>query len=109
MFDKQADAVYYTGKRFPTTVDLKNLKYFMPYIKGKGVRDLYSVKAIYVSEYKNGKNDAVEYRLTFDLSFIGQIDKTYNKIKLGIWHTYSQTELGSICRRMPVVSRKSGG
>ena len=37
--------VYYTGKTktFPSTVAINKLYYFMPYIKGKGVRDLYLI------------------------------------------------------------------
>ena len=37
---------YYTGKAktFPSTVVLNKLYYFMPYIKGKGVRDLYLIR-----------------------------------------------------------------
>lgn len=41
--DKSAK-VYYTGKKFPTTVALNKLFYFMPYIKGKGVKDLWLIK-----------------------------------------------------------------
>ena len=36
--------IYYTGKKFPTNVALNKLYYFMPYIKGLGVRDLYLIK-----------------------------------------------------------------
>ena len=35
--------VYYTGKKFPSTVALNKLYYFMPYMKRKGVRDLYLI------------------------------------------------------------------
>ena len=38
--------IYYTGKTksFPSTVALNKLYYFMPYIKGKGVKDLYLIR-----------------------------------------------------------------
>ena len=38
--------IYYTGKtkNFPSTIALNKLFYFMPYIKGKGVKDLYLIK-----------------------------------------------------------------
>ena len=36
--------IYYTGKKFPSTIALNKLYYFMPYIKGHGVRDLYLKK-----------------------------------------------------------------
>jgi DNA (cytosine-5)-methyltransferase 1 len=38
--------IYYTGKTksFPSTIALNKLYYFMPYIKGKGVKDLYLIR-----------------------------------------------------------------
>lgn len=33
--------LYYTGPKFPTTISLHDLNYFIPYIKGEGVRDIY--------------------------------------------------------------------
>ena len=38
--------IYYTGKTrtFPSTVAINKLYYFMPYIKEKGVRDLYLIR-----------------------------------------------------------------
>ncbi len=39
-FIEQSADKYYTGKRFPSTVELGKLYYFMPYIKRKGIRDL---------------------------------------------------------------------
>lgn len=32
--------LYYSGKQFPTTIALQDLHFFMPYIKGKGIRDV---------------------------------------------------------------------
>ena len=40
--DRSAN-VYYTGKKFPATVALNKLYYFMPYFKGKGIKDLYFI------------------------------------------------------------------
>ena len=35
--------LYYSGKQFPTTSALQDLHFFMPYIKGKGIRDVYEI------------------------------------------------------------------
>ena len=51
--DKSAK-VYYTGKKFPTTVALNKLFYFMPYIKGKGVKDLWLIKVARLGFRKEG-------------------------------------------------------
>ena len=44
--EKELSKIYYTGKTksFPSTIALNSLYYFMPYIKGKGVRDLYLIR-----------------------------------------------------------------
>ena len=44
--------VYYTGKKFPSTVALNKLYYFMPYMKRKGVRDLYLINIARVGTKK---------------------------------------------------------
>lgn len=49
--------VYYTGKKFPSTVALNNLYYFMPYLKNKGIRDLYFIKIARVGTLKDGQPD----------------------------------------------------
>jgi len=36
---------YYTGSSKPTRFGFKNLKYFAPYIKGKGIRNYYEIKS----------------------------------------------------------------
>ena len=32
--------LYYTGRQFPTTIALQDLHFFIPYMKGKGIRDV---------------------------------------------------------------------
>ena len=49
--------IYYTGKKFPATVALNKLYYFMPYIKGKGIKDLYFIKIARVGTRKEGQPD----------------------------------------------------
>ena len=46
---------YYTGKAktFPSTVVLNKLYFFMPYIKGKGVRDLYLIRTARIGNKLN--------------------------------------------------------
>ena len=46
--EEEATKLYYTGNvsRFPSTIALNKLYYFMPHIKGKGVRDLYLIKIV---------------------------------------------------------------
>ena len=90
--------IYYTGKRFPSTVALNKLYYFMPYIKGKGVRDLYLIRIARVGSRKEGQpdNDPKDFRLVFDLEFIKQLFEDYKPVELEIWHTFTDTTLRTL-------------
>lgn len=90
--------LYYTGKRFPTTVALNKLYYFMPYIKGKGVRDLYFIKIVRLGYRKEGmpeenKNDL---RLIFEVKFVKQLFDDYEPVALEIWRTFTDTTLEAL-------------
>lgn len=90
--------IYYTGKKFPTTVALNKLYYFMPYIKGKGVRDLFLIKIARLGYRKEGtkeenKNDL---RLVFEIEYVGQLFDDYKKVKLEIWRTFTDTTIGKM-------------
>ncbi|MEE1085205.1 MAG: N-6 DNA methylase [Paludibacteraceae bacterium] len=90
--------IYYTGKKFPTTIALNKLYYFMPYISGKGIRDLYYIKIARLGYRKEGqenenKNDI---RLVFEIERIGQLFNDYKKIKLEIWRTFTDTTLDKL-------------
>lgn len=90
--------IYYTGKRFPSTVELNKLFYFMPYIKGKGVRDLYMIKKARVGTRKEGQpeNNSDDLRLVFEIEFVKQLFDDYMPIRLEIWRTYTDTTLSHL-------------
>ncbi len=67
--------LYYTGSRFPTTIALQDLHFFMPYIKGTGVRDVYEITRMRTITAKEAKeqddaSDANDIRLAFELRFV---------------------------------------
>lgn len=91
--------IYYTGKikGFPSTVALNKLYYFMPYIKGKGVKDLYLIRIARIgskTEIYPDTNDN-DPRLVFDLEYLQSLPD-YMMIKLNIFNTYRDTVLGRI-------------
>lgn len=90
--------IYYTGKRFPTTIALNKLYYFMPYLSGKGIRDLYYIKIARLGYRKEGQNneDKNDLRLVFEIEHIGQLFNDYKKIKLEIWRTFTDTNMRKI-------------
>lgn len=89
---------YYTGKRFPSTVALDKLCYFIPYISGKGIRDIYRIKAVRVGTRKEGQidNNPNDYRLVFDIEYIKSLVTEYKQPVLEIWHTYTSMTLGEL-------------
>ena len=100
--DGEAD-LYYTGPSFPTTIALHNLHYFIPYFKGKGIRDIYEitrVRTIKGSEAKQidteaGKDDL---RLAFHLKPHRQLSDDYQAIKphLLVDYTFCDTTFGEL-------------
>lgn len=92
--DKSA-TIYYTGKRFPSTVELDKLCYFIPYLSGQGIRDLYRIRMARVGTRKEGQagNNPNDYRLVFEIEYIKQLFPEYKHPVLEIWHTYTDTIL----------------
>lgn len=91
--------IYYTGKtkNFPSTIALNKLFYFMPYIKGKGVKDIYLIKIARIgnkAEIHPNSNDK-EPRLVFDLELLYQYP-AYKPIQPNIFHAYRDTTLLAI-------------
>ena len=70
--------LYYTGKQFPTTIALQDLHFFMPYIKGQGVRDVYEITKVRTITSKEAKQtdeddaDSKALRLAFELKYLRQ-------------------------------------
>lgn len=90
--------VYYTGKRFPSTVALNKLYYFMPYMKNKGIRDLYVIKIARVGTKQevHPECDDNDFRLVFEIDYVGQLFEDYKPIKLDIWRTFTDTTMSSL-------------
>lgn len=71
--------IYYTGTSgsFPSTIALNKLYYFMPYIKGKGVSDLYLIRVARVgnkAEVHPETNDE-RPRLVFELEYLESLPR----------------------------------
>lgn len=77
--------LYHTGPKFPTTISLHDLHYFIPYIKNKGVRDIYEivrVRTITGKEAKQteGEDATDDMRLAFELRFSRKLFDDYRPI-----------------------------
>lgn len=91
--------LYYTGKTisFPSTIALNKLYYFMPYIKGKGVRDLYLIKIARIGNKAeiHPESKDKDSRLIFELEYLESLPE-YIHISLNIFRTYRDTFLGRV-------------
>ena len=102
-FDEGKAELYYTGAKFPSTIALHNLHFFIPYFKGKGIRDVYEivrVRTITGSEAKQVDMDAGkdDLRLAFHLKFHHRLSNEYRDIKphLLIDYTFYDTTFGDL-------------
>ena len=97
--DKTPTKIYYTGKTrsFPSTIALNKLYYFMPYIKGKGVRDLYLIRIARIGNKAeiHPESDDKEPRLVFEMEYLESLPE-YKMIKLNILNAYRDTVAGSV-------------
>ena len=92
--------VYYTGKTktFPSTVAINKLYYFMPYIKEKGVRDLYLIRVARKGTKaeihpKTNDNDP---RLVFELEYLESLPD-YQMLNLNRYW-FKDTLLGRVIK-----------
>lgn len=102
-FEEGTADLYYTGPSFPTSIALHNLHYFIPYFKGKGIREVYEitrVRTIKGSEAKQidmeeGKDDL---RLAFHLKPHHQLSKEYQDLRPHIFvdYTFLDTTFGEL-------------
>ena len=100
---QEPSKLYYTGNvgSFPSTIALNKLYYFMPHIKGKGVRDLYLIKIVRVgskTEIHPEIEDTKAPRLVFELEFLESLSE-YQMIKLNFQHAFTDTFLGRVIQR----------
>lgn len=101
MFLNGSATIYYTGKKFPTSVALNKLFYFMPYIKDKGVRDLFFIKIARLGYRKEGtaEEDRNDLRLVFEVEFVKQLFEDYKPVELKIWQTFTDTTVDKLINK----------
>ncbi|MBP3551986.1 MAG: DUF2357 domain-containing protein [Bacteroidaceae bacterium] len=87
-FEDRTAKRYYTGSYFPTTIPLDGLHFFIPYISGKGIKDVYKITRIRtitgkeVKQLKDEEDNIMnDLRLAFYLEFSHSIGNEYIPIK----------------------------
>ena len=97
---EEPSKLYYTGNvsSFPSTIALNKLYYFMPHIKGKGVRDLYLIKIARIGSKAEIYPDVVDEkapRLVFELEYLESLPE-YKMIHLNFQQAFTDTFLGRV-------------
>lgn len=105
--DGSRSKIYYTGKTksFPSTIALNKLYYFMPYIKGQGVKDLYLIHIARIGNKAevHPESDDKDPRLVFELEYLTSLPE-YKPIKLINNYTYRDTVLGRVFNDNNILS-----
>ena len=100
---EEPSKLYYTGnvETFPSTIALNKLYYFMPYIKGKGVRDLYLIRIVRIGSKAETHSNLVDEkapRLVFELEYLESLPE-YKMIHLNFQQAFTDTFLGKVLNR----------
>ena len=104
-FEHLEAAEYYTRPRFPNTINLKEIEYFVPYFKGRGIRDIYKVHHINTCTKKDfdPNSDDERMRLLFQFKFVKQIFENYRPHDLKIWYCFTDTTVKELTDGKPTI------
>jgi hypothetical protein len=85
---------YYTREKFPSTIALDNLHYFMPYFKERGVINVYKINKIRTVKSSEAKSDPSAgdgLRIGFELEYSHQMFDDFKKVEGLINYTFKDT------------------
>ena len=94
-FENGCATLYYTGPKFSSTIALHNLHFFIPYIKGKGIRDVYeivkirTIKGSEAKQYDGVDENKDDIRLAFELKFSRKLYDDFHRIQTSGMIDYS--------------------
>lgn len=104
-FDQLKASEYYTRPMFPNTINLKDVEYFVPYFKGKGIRDIYKVHHINTCTKKDfvPESDDERMRLLFQFKFVKHLFDDYRPHDLKIWYCFTDTSVKELIDDKPIL------
>ncbi|MBO7597397.1 MAG: DUF2357 domain-containing protein [Bacteroidales bacterium] len=93
--------LYYTREKFPTTIALDNLHYFMPFYKERGILNVFKItkiRTITSSEAKSDVSAGEGLRISFELEYSHKMFEDFVKIKTSgmILNTFIDTKLDDL-------------
>lgn len=107
-FEEGRATLYYTGAKFPSTIALHNLHFFIPYFKDKGIRDVYeithirTIKGSEVKQLESVDENNDDIRLAFHLHFDRRLSDDFLRINTDgmINHAFIDTTFSDIDQLM---------
>lgn len=83
----------------------------MPYIKRRGIRDIYIIKIARIGSKHEVHPEADEndLRLVFEIEKIGRLFNKYVPIRLNIWDTFTDTKVNKLLERNTNSSQSHKG
>ena len=93
--------LYYTREKFPTTIALDNLHYFMPFYKERGILNVFKItkiRTITSSEAKSDVSVGEGLRIGFELEYSHKMFEDFVKIKTSVMilNTFIDTKLDDL-------------
>ena len=85
-FENGEADIYYTGAKFPSTIALHDLHFFIPYFKESGIRDVYeitkirTIKGSEAKQFNPDEEHSDDIRLAFHLRFHHKLSEQFTKI-----------------------------
>ena len=103
-FENSEADLYYTGPNFPSTIALHNLHFFVPYLKEKGIRDVYeitkirTIKGSEAKQFTPDEKNPDDIRLAFHLRFHRKLSDQFVKIDTSamVNYTFIDTDFESL-------------
>ena len=104
-FEQLKASEYYTRPKFPNTINLKDVEYFVPYFKGKGIRDIYKVHHINTCTKKDfdPECDDERMRLLFQFKFVKHLFDEYRPHDLKIWYCFTDISVKELIDNKPTI------
>jgi hypothetical protein len=74
----------------------------MPYMKHKGIKDLYFIRMARVGTKKevHPECDDNDFRLVFEIEYVGQLFDEYKPIHLDIWQSFTDTTIKGLPNKL---------
>jgi len=101
-FEESQEPFYFTGKAKPTKFGFKNLKYFAPYIKGKGVKSYFEILSYDILKRSQIKNAPSSSRDTQSERLVIWLGREYI-IQKGKYLKISDGSIGQIPYRYTLL------